>query len=387
MVAGGTWADRRGPVGPLLGSIGIFVVGLLLAGVSPDIELFVAARFLQGLGSGAMTVALYVLVARLFAPVDHPQIFGAFAAAWVVPSMIGPTIAGVVAQAASWRWVFLGVVVLALAATLTMLPTVRGISGPRRPAAGGARKRLARAVVVSVGVVGLDLSGRSSGPLAVLAAVAALLLVLAAVRPLVPAGTLVVRRGLPAVVTLRGVIAATFFTTEIYLPYLLQAQYDVPAWLSGVTLTVGSLGWAGASQVQARMGSRLRHVAALRIGAVLLLGGVLAELVTAALHLTPVLAALGWVLAGAGMGLMYPRIGSLVLAASAAHEQGENSAAMSIADAVGGSTAIALAGLLFTAVGTAADLSAFVAALSLTSVLAVGAVLVSRRTAERPATR
>ena len=61
-------------------------------------------------------------------------------------------------------------------------------------------------------------------------------------------------------------------------------------------------------------------------------------------------------------------------------EQGGNSAAMSIADAVGGATAISLAGLVFTSVGTAADLGAFVAALSLTTALAVGALLVSRRT-------
>ena len=87
-------------------------------------------------------------------------------------------------------------------------------------------------------------------------------------------GTLRRRRGLPSVIALRGVIAATFFATEIYLPYLLQEQYDVPAWLSGATLTVGALGWAGASQVQARLGARLDHAAALRVGAVLLLGGI-----------------------------------------------------------------------------------------------------------------
>ena len=79
-----------------------------------------------------------------------------------------------------------------------------------------------------------------------------------------------------------------------------------------------------------------------------------------------------WVLAGAGMGLMFPRISAYVLAASGEREQGGNSAAMSIADAVGGATAISLAGLLFTAVGTAADLAPFVAALAFTTALAGG---------------
>jgi hypothetical protein len=53
---------------------------------------------------------------------------------------------------------------------------------------------------------------------------------------------------------------------------------------------------------------------------------------------------------------------------------------MSIADAVGGATAISLAGLVFTAVGPATELAPFVAAFALTTALGAGAVLVSRRT-------
>ena len=128
----------------------VFATGLLLAGLAPGMELFVAARFLQGLGAGAMTVSLYVVVARIYAPVDHPAIFGAFAAAWVIPSMVGPSLAGVVAETVGWRWVFLGVVALAAAATAAVLPAVRGIEdtpersarGHRRPAA--ARRRRSR---------------------------------------------------------------------------------------------------------------------------------------------------------------------------------------------------------------------------------------------------
>ena len=380
MVAGGLWSDRTGPRLPLLASVAVFAGGLLLAGLAPGIELFVAARFLQGLGSGAMTVALYVVVARIYAPIDHPRIFGAFAAAWVIPSMVGPTVAGVVAEAAGWRWVFLGVVALAVGATLMLLPGLRVLVDNPEPSSVATGGRLVLSVVVAVSVVALDMAGRASAAVGLAAAAAALVVVLVAVRPLLPPGTLVARRGLPAVIALRGAIAATFFATEIYLPYLLQEHYGVSAWLSGATLTVGALGWSAASAVQARLGARLDHLTALRVGAALLLAGVAGELVSAALLLTPVLVGASWVVAGAGMGLMFPRISSFVLAASTEREQGGNSAAMSIADAVGGATAISLAGLVFTGVGTAADLGAFVAALSLTTALAVGALLLSRRT-------
>jgi len=267
MVAGGLWSDRTGPRLPLLASVAVFAGGLLLAGLAPGIELFVAARFLQGLGSGAMTVALYVVVARIYAPIDHPRIFGAFAAAWVIPSMVGPTVAGVVAEAAGWRWVFLGVVALAVGATLMLLPGLRVLVDNPEPSSVATGGRLALSVVVAVSVVALDLAGRASAAVGLAGAAAALGVVLVAVRPLLPPGTLVARRGLPAVIALRGAIAATFFATEIYLPYLLQEHYDVPPWLSGATLTVGALGWAAASQVQARLGARFDHYAALRIGA------------------------------------------------------------------------------------------------------------------------
>jgi MFS family permease len=230
-------------------------------------------------------------------------------------------------------------------------------------------------------VVVIDLAGRSSGfsgrGVALLGVVAALL----AVRPLLPVGTLRARRGLPSVVLLRGLVAAAFFATEIHVPYLLQTRYDAPPWLAGLVLTVGALGWAGASQVQARLGSvRLPDLAAMRAGAVLLLLGLLAQLVVVGLRLPGELVPVGWLAAGAGMGLMYPRISSYVLGASAPSERGTNTAAMSIGDAVGGATAIALAGLVFTVVGTE-TWSAFASVFALTSVLALLAVLVARRTA------
>jgi MFS family permease len=325
-----------------------------------------------------MTVALYVVVARIYAPVDHPRIFGAFAAAWVIPSMVGPTIAGAVAEAFGWRWVFLGVVALGVVATAMLTPALRVLVDNPAPSSVATGRRLLLAVVVAGAVVGLDVAGRATVAGFGAAAVAVAVVVLA-VRPLLPA-TLAVRRGLPSVVLLRGAIAAAFFATEIYLPYLLQEHYDVAPWLSGATLTVGALGWSGSSYVQARLGARLDHVAALRVGAVLLAVGIAGELMATALHLTPFLVGALWVVAGGGMGLMFPRISALVLAASSERDQGGNSAAMSIADAVGGATAISLAGLVFTAVGPATELAPFVAAFVLTTVVSLGAVLVSRRT-------
>ncbi|WP_449065065.1 MFS transporter [Planomonospora algeriensis] len=108
-VLGGRWGDLRGPVVPLWTGVAAFVAGLLVAGTAPTMDVFVLGRFVQGFGGGLFQVALYVLVSRVYPARTHPKVFSVFAGAWVVPSMVGPAITGVVVEQLGWRWVFLGV--------------------------------------------------------------------------------------------------------------------------------------------------------------------------------------------------------------------------------------------------------------------------------------
>ena len=380
MVVVGLWADRRGAVRPLLAAVALFGLGLLAAGLAPTMPVLVAGRVLQGLGGGGLTVALYVLVAQVYDDVDRPRILGAFAAAWVLPGIVGPFAAGLVADTVGWRWVFLGVLVLTGLALALLVPSLAEVEppAPSPPVPGGLR-RVALAAAVSAGLLTLNAVAGLPRVVAWPLSVLALGVALASLRPLLPAGTLRGARGLPAVVALRGAVGATFFATEAYLPYLLQEQYDAGLATSGLVLTAATLGWAGASQVQARLGARLSDERALRTGAQGLAAGVVLILVVAALDLPGALVVVGWLVAAAGMGLMYPRITRAVLARSDERERGTSSAAVTLADAVGAAAAVALAGLLFTTVGTAVDREAFVAVLLLTSVLGAGAVAVSRR--------
>lgn len=378
MVVAGRWADRRGPVRPLIAAIAVFLVGLILSGIAWNMEVFISGRILQGLGTGAINVALYVVVARIYPAALHPKIFGAFAAAWVIPSLIGPPVAGLVADASSWHWVFLGVGALVLAASGSIVPSLRELMGhTTEPVESTASAwTVAWAVVVAAGVLTISLAGEY-WPVALVA----FAIVIVAVRPLLPRGTLIVRRGLPATVLLRGAIAATFFAAEIYLPYMLNTKYDLPTWASGLILTVGALSWAGGSAVQGRIGERMPHATVARIGAVLLAIGIAAQFLTAFFTLSLFAAAAGWFVAGAGMGLLFPRISTLVLGYSTPRDQGFNSAAMSITDATGGATAIAFAGLLFTAFG-GIEGSGFAAALALTAGIALLVLPVAFRVRE-----
>lgn len=379
-VAGGLLADRRGAALPLLLAVGVFASGLLMAGLAPTIEVFVVARFLQGMGGGAVTVAIYVLVGEVFDGVDQPRLFGLFSAAWIVPSMVGPLLAGVVADTVGWRWVFLGVLVVAGGATALILPALRTSAQVDRARDPDGRRRLVLAVLVAAAVVSVDLAGRSESiPGHVLAGLG-VIATLAALRPLLPPGALRVARGLPAIIAMRGTLSAGYLAAEIYVPYLLQARYDLPPWQAGLALTGSALTWAGAAQVQGRLGERLSHAQAFGAGAALLTLGIAGQFLNAALHPNGVLVAICWMCAGAGMGLAFPRTTVAVLGASAEEERGRNSAALTMCDTVAGATSIAITGILFAAAdGPAA--TGFATVFGFCAVCAGAGVVVARRTA------
>ncbi|GGD68545.1 MFS transporter [Microbacterium murale] len=378
MVAAGNWSDRRGPTAPLYSSVAAFVAGLLIAGLAPTMEILVAGRFVQGLGSGGMMVALYVVVARVYPQDKHPAIFAAFAAAWVVPSLIGPTIAAVVTDLWSWHWVFLGVVVLALAALFMVVPALRGLSRDGDTSTPWALGRLAWSVLAALAVLALNLVGDVPGVGPVLA-VGAVVVALIAVRPLVPRGTFIARRGLPSVILVRGLVAGAFFGTQVYVPYLLTDRYLLTPTLAGLALTGGALAWSTASTVQGRMGARLSNVIALRIGTALVLIGIALVLATAAFGWDALVIVAAWIVAGSGMGLMSPRSSVLTLSLSTPANQGFNSAAMTVADSFGSAMVLAITGTLFAALATTAD--PFTAVFALTVVIAVVAVILAPRVA------
>jgi MFS family permease len=136
MIVAGNASDRGGPRIALYSSVVLFVIGLLIAGTATGMWQLVIGRLLHGIGGGGLTVALYVIVARVLPQTLQPSIFAGFAAAWVLPSLIGPFVAGVVADTVGWQWVFLGVVALVVPALIMVVPSLRGMSteiGGRRP--------------------------------------------------------------------------------------------------------------------------------------------------------------------------------------------------------------------------------------------------------------
>lgn len=354
MVVAGEVADRRGPVRPFLCAAVVFAIGLALAGAAPTMTVLVAARAVQGFGAGLNIVALYVVIARAFPAQLRPRVFSAISSGWVLPSLVGPPIAGALADHVSWRWVFLGVLPLLLGAGLLVAPHLHGLDGPHPdadgPPAAPPRSRLLPALVAATGAGLLQYAGQLLSQrrlTAVLLLVVALVLLVAAVPRLLPRGAFRLARGLPTVVVLRGVLAGAFFGAETFIPLMLVEERSLATTLAGASLTGAALTWTLGSWIQGRPQRRLDRSWLLTIGFLLVLGGIgLAALATSQ-QVPVVTAAVGWAVAGLGMGLGLTSLSVLVLELSPPHEQGASSSALQVSDALGSILLIGTAGAVF----------------------------------------
>ena len=107
-VLGGRWCDRSGPKAVLLLGPALFTAGLITAGSATGMTQLLVGRVLQGLGAGAVAVGTYVLIGIVYPERVRPAMFGLMSSAWVLPSLVGPPLSGLVTERFSWRWVFLG---------------------------------------------------------------------------------------------------------------------------------------------------------------------------------------------------------------------------------------------------------------------------------------
>jgi MFS family permease len=352
MVVAGELSDRRGPVVPFVAAAVTFGIGLVVAGAAPSMLVLVLARAVQGLGAGLNIVSLYVVVARAFPAELRPRAFSAISSGWVVPSLVGPPVAGLLADHVSWRWVFLGVLPLLVGAGLLVGPHLRGLDGPADAArpAGRRRSRLPGAVLAAAGAglfqyAGQQLSGRPALALALL--VLAGVLLAAGVPRLLPPGSFRLRRGLPTVVVLRGVMAGAFFGAETFIPLMLVQHRDLATTLAGASLTGAALSWTLGAWLQGRPRLRTPRWVLVGSGFLLVLAGIGLAAAATVPSVPAVSAAVGWTVAGLGMGLGLTSLSVLVLELSPVADQGASSASLQVSDALGSVLSIGAAGAVF----------------------------------------
>ncbi|MEO6414379.1 MAG: MFS transporter [Pedococcus sp.] len=385
-VIAGAWADHRGPVRPLQAGMAVFAVSQVLMALAPGMVLFTLGRFGSGIAEALMDVSLTVLLARALPEELRAKVFAAFAAAWVLPSLVGPPGAGLLTEAVSWRAVFaVGVALLPLA-WLLLRPSMRATSAQAPAASAPARAswsprehRAVRAAgLAAAGLAALTAGGSllgRSGPVELLGAALVLVGVACtgpAVRTVLPAGTLRFAYGIPALVALRGLVAAAFGTAGSLLPLMLTTVHGLGPAAAGVSLTVTGLCWAAGSQLHGldAVQRRVSAVRRLQIGFGLIAVGLLGPALTS-LDRLPVAVGLAlWGMAGLGMGVVSPTLSTQLLRFAPVQDQGRITAASSLTASVAQAVGLAAAGALIA--WQAPDLPGWLFAATMAGCAAVG---------------
>ncbi len=410
MVLSGQWSDRRGPLAPLTWGIASFAAGLLIGGTAGAMWLFILGRAVQGLGGGLVIVALYVVVGRAYPERLRPAIMAAFAAAWVVPSIVGPLASGAVTEHLGWRWVFLGIPVIVVLPVALALPQIRRLaSGPVGDAPGAAgpaphpgaeapasfdRRRIRLALAISFGAGLLQYAAQDLRWLSLLPGALGVALLVPAVLGLLPRGTWRAARGLPSVVLLRGVAAGSFIAAESFVPLMLVTQRGLSPTLAGFSLAAGGGTWALGSWVQSRPRLEAHRERLMTVG-MLLVAFAIAAAPSVLIHSVPAWTlAVAWAFGCFGMGLVISSTSVLLLHLSAPEEAGTNSAALQISDGLSNVLLLAIGGAAFAALGggtvshaateaTGSHPAAFAAVFLPMAAVALAGVWVAARVRER----
>jgi predicted MFS family arabinose efflux permease len=193
-------------------------------------------------------------------------------------------------------------------------------------------------LAIQDGSLRLSLAGAVEG------AVGGAVLVLS-VRNLLPAGTLTLRRGLPASVMMRGILAAAFFSAEVFIPLALIQTRGISTTAAGLTLAAAAALWSAGSYVQSRLPGDRDRSAAVRTGAVIVTACLVTLPLSLLSSLPPWVAGISWAVGAFGMGMAIPSVSVQVMRLSPDAEQGVNAAAIQIIDSVLVVVAIAAVGL------------------------------------------
>jgi MFS family permease len=366
--------DERGIVVPFVGGLVLFGIGLVICGSAQSMETVVVGRFVQGLGGGAVPPVAYVAIGRSLPERLRPPMFATLSAAWVLPGVAGPAIAGFVAETWHWRLVFLGLLpLIAVAGSIAFgamrtIPDQPGHAGARARGTGAQRddgretdavenvaraerrRRYGWAVIVSLGAALLT-TGLLNPDLRVLVALSTLGIAttLVAFRRLTPDGTMRLARGYPSAVLLRGFLTFAFFAIDAYVPLLLVEVRGWSAAAAGLALTGATVSWSAGAWIQARTVARVGAEGFVRIGFPVVAIGI------AGLALTLIPAVPAWIavptfaVGGLGMGLAYSQFAIIVLRDAPRDSQGTITAAVSLSDALGTALGTGIAGAIVAA--------------------------------------
>jgi EmrB/QacA subfamily drug resistance transporter len=261
----GKLADLFGRRPVLFVGIAVFLGGSVLCGLAWNMTTLIVFRGVQGLGAGAIIPMVTTIVADVYTLEERGRIQGYLSSVWGIASVVGPAIGGVLAQYASWRWIFYLNLPIGAAAFLMLRANLREdvVRRAHRIDYTGAWVLTAALSCAILALLegGVAWSWASATSFVLFAAAAVLLGLFTlverrAVEPILPPWVFSSRVLVSANVA--GVaIGAVLVGLSSYVPTYAQGVVGVGAVLAGFAMATMSIGWPLASSQAARLYMRI----------------------------------------------------------------------------------------------------------------------------------
>lgn len=391
IILAGPHIDRNGPWPALAVGLILFGSGLLISGLAPTMLVLLVGRALQGLGGGAVNTALYASVNLAYPDALRPRMMALLSTAWILPTLVGPVLAGFIADVTTWRAVFVGIVPLVVLLAALTAPTFRRLQRDARAKAPAVGDWLG-AFQATLGA-GLFLLGLSTpAPVIALALTAfGALLGLPALSRLLPRETFRAKPGLATVLASRAFFTAAFTAVQIFLAVFVTNVQGFSSSIAGIVIATGSISWTLGAWLQERrdrqQGGAGRPGRVL-IGTLTLSLGIGLQLIASISPVVPlIIMTLGWTVAGLGIGFAHATVSVLAFSQAPERQEGAVSSALQLADQFVPALSAGAAGALFAFAtrGAWSESGGFTLAVGLSFVLALSSAAAAYRLKMRQA--
>ena len=304
-------ADQFGRKPVMILGIGLFLLGSLLCGLAWGMGALIAFRAVQGLGAGAVQPMSMTIVGDIYTLEERAKVQGYVAGVWAVASVVGPTLGGLFADYASWRWIFFINLPLGLVAAVMVWRHLHEQVERRRHRIDYAGSLLLTAGGVLLLLALLEGGVRwawSSPTSVVLFGLAAVLLAAfvlverRAAEPVLPLW-LMRHRVLVSAMAASLVVGVLMMGLTSYIPLYAQGVLGYGAVAAGFALAAMTLGWPIAASNAGRLYLTLGFRATMLIGGVVGVVGA-ATLLLIGPHSSLLVLALPCFVLGIGFGLV-----------------------------------------------------------------------------------
>jgi EmrB/QacA subfamily drug resistance transporter len=379
LLTGAALGDRFGRRRMFVVGLGIFTLASAAAALAPTTAALIAARGVQGVGAAIVTPLTLTLLAEVFPPNKRGLAIGAWSGVSGLGVALGPLVGGAVVDGISWHWIFWLNVPIGLAIIPFAARRLAESHGPARsldlPGLGLASAGL---LGIVYGIVrGAELGWTSTTVLASLIAGALLVTAFLAWEHRAPQPMLPLRffrsRAFSAV---NGVSLAMYFGVFGSI-FLLAQFFQVAQGYSPLEAGLRTLPWTGmpmliapiAGLLSDRIGSRPLMATGLALQAVAI--GWLASVSTPSVPYGDLV--IPFIMAGAGMALVFAPAANAVLGAVRPEQAGQASGATNAIRELGGVLGIAVLATVFSHNGSYASPEAYTS--GMTSAVWVGAAV------------